>query len=436
MPDDEPPKKNPFVRFKQHIDERVGAGLQRVLGLPSIVSRSFALGPIPSQPSPEALREVQDTPSDPMAEGRSWPRQSREDAEPQVNYLQVAEGSKDIDGIIDSFRGSTLEESNTGWMLFLTRSPYSPLLLDRYLGWRPTATGDELSSQEDDSSLGGWSDAFDDLLRASSGLPMKDRVLSPMQKESLRLQQLLLGGGTSFKPEIGKQAEAYLWHLKQSRLDEVLFPFHDRMSYRSPQTMAEWVAQREVESDPLTHLLGWVAEMKKDEKLWQKGATEKVERVHKAAIGGTENAETEEDAYRAVERAAPKKLDNLFDLFKHIGEDEDKPRGDQGVRVISSSERMKPTWTGGTKTITKKEYVDKTGAVHTETVVSVKNADGEETSRRVRHSVRADGAILDGSQQRETRSDDRTHSRQGSDNMEGRPPSKDDKKPTGWFWSR
>jgi hypothetical protein len=442
MPDDNSSDRNIFVRFKQHVDNRVSAGLQSVLGLPSaVVSRSFGTGPTLPETAPTAPK---DTGNDhfpaPMAEGDAWSRRSREDVEPRVNHLQLAEHSKDsIDNIIDSFRGSSQEESDMGWMLFLTRSPYSPLLLDRHLGWKPSAQGGDLHSQGgDDSPFGGWSDAFDDLLRASSGLPMKDPVLARAQKEASKLQFLLFGA--SFKNEIAKQAETYLWHLKQSRLDEVLFPYHDRMlSYRSPRTMAEWIAQREAESDTFAQLHGWVEALRKGEELWRKEVVPKIDRIREAVMEEPENNETEEDAYRAVDRQAatkkeilPKKWDDLFDFFKQLGDDEDKP---QEVRAISSSERTKPTWSGGTKTVTKKEYVDENGAHHTETVVSVKNADGEETSRGISHSVRSDGTTPNETHQERTKSAPRLQNAEGVD-VKDMVPVEDNKKPSGWFWSR
>jgi hypothetical protein len=144
-----------------------------------------------------------------------------------------------------------------------------------------------------------------------------------------------------------------------------------------------------------------------------------------------DESETEEDAYRAVDRQtdAPKKWDDLVGVLKRIGEDKDKS---QEARVISSSENTKPTWSGGTKTVTMREWVDEAGAVHTETVVSVKNADGEETSRKVNHSVRSD----ENAQEGRFKPDVRIPNDDGSDGRGDMAPANDGKKPTGWFWSR
>ncbi|KAK0646383.1 hypothetical protein B0T16DRAFT_413311 [Cercophora newfieldiana] len=447
MPDDESSNKNPFVRFKHHIDQRVSAGLQNIFGLPSIVSRTFAAGPGPARPdntNPTAGKKTETTtaPPAPMGNSDSWPRPSNEDdAEPHVNPLQLAEDSKDhLASIMDSFVGASREEADMGWMLFLTRSPYSPLLLDRHLGWKPSPNARDPPAS-DSPIHGTWSDAFDDLLRASSSLPMKN----PTQKDT-SFPLLLLGALASPQQtaDLAHQASTYLWQLKQNRLDEVLFPYHDRMfSYKSPRTMAEWVALRqfESESDPFAQLHGWVETLRKGEELWKKEVAPKIERIREVVMD--EGPETEEDAYRAagagaVERRLSKEKekqvlskgwDDLFEVFKHIGEEEEKPRE---VRVISSWERTKPTWSGGTKTVSKKEYVDEDGAMHVETVVSVKNAEGQETSRRVSHSVRSESSSPDETQRDGTK---QQHA-DGSDGREGVVPVKDETKPSGWFWSR
>jgi hypothetical protein len=425
MPEDDTANNNLFLRFKQHVDQRVNVGLQSILGLPSVVSRTFAAGP-------PAAEDTEHTPSSPPMLGQgNWPRPSgEENAKPAMNQLQMAEESKDhIESTIDSFRGGSEEEGAMGLKLFLSRSPYSPLLLDRYLGWKPTPRDalDPQQGQHDDQYLGGWIDAFQDLLRVSSGLPMLDP--SELQTRNRAAKELFAHTGGALKDNITQLATFWVWGLGQSRLDEVLFPYHDpEASYRSPRTMAEWVDLRRAERSAFEQLRGLAEAFRQGEEVWRKEVAPRIERIHAAAM---DESETEEDAYQAVDRQtdAPKKWDDLFGFLKRIGEDEDKS---QEARLISSSENTKPTWSGGTKTVTKKEWVDDAGAVHTEAVVSVKNKEGEETSRRVNHSIRSD----ENTQQCRSKPNVHIPNEDGSDGRADIALAKDDKKPTGWFWSR
>ncbi|KAK0623230.1 hypothetical protein B0T14DRAFT_169261 [Immersiella caudata] len=368
-----------------------------------------------------------------------WPRSSREeDVDPPVNLLQTAEESKDsIESILDTFVGGTLGDSYMGNTLFFIRSPYSPFLLDRYLGWRPLPRDalDKQQGQHEDQYCGGWTDAFQDLLCVSSGLPLLDP--SELQFRNRFSRELFTRDGGAPKDEIGFQAEVWIRHMKQHRLDEVLFPYRDRsIPYRSPRTMPEWVTLREVERSASEELRRLAGAFRQGEGVWRKEIAPNIERIRAAAM---DEPETEEDAYRAVNRQADAerrnieaisvKWDNLFGVLKRIGDDEDKPRE---ARVISSLENTKPTWSGGTKTVTKKEWVDGTGAVHTETVVSVKNAAGEETSRRVSHSIRSDDVAQEDHPNRGVHGPNAD----GPGDRKDVVPVKDDKKPSGWFWTR
>ncbi|KAK4455975.1 hypothetical protein QBC34DRAFT_388509 [Podospora aff. communis PSN243] len=368
---------------------------------------------------PVAQDTEQPPSSAPMLGRGNWgPGTSREeDAKPAMNELQLAEESKDkIESVIDSFRGRSEDEGTLGFTLFMSRSPYSPLLLDRYLGWKPTprdATDSRRRGPHDDQYWGGWTEAFYDLLRISSAAPMMDPL--EIQAWDKMAKELFASTNGVLKDEITKHSAFWVLTMSRTRLDEVLFPFYKpKNPYRSPRTMTEWVDLRRTERRARQQVRGVAGALRE--------ALPNVVRIREVKVDETE---TEEDAYRAVDRQtdAPKKWDDLVGVLKRIGEDEDKT---QETRVISSSENTKPTWSGGTKTVTKKEWVDEAGAVHTETVVSIKNTDGEETSRRVNHSVRSDENAQEGRLKPDVRIP--------NDGDMG--PAKDDKKPAGWFWSR
>jgi len=370
---------------------------------------------------------------------RAWPSRE-EDVEPTMNPLQVAEEAKDkTESYLDTFVGGTRLDSYMGNTLFLTRSPYSPLLLDRYLGWRPRPRDalDEQQGQHEDQYLGGWTDAFHDLLSVSSGLSMSDPVELQLRNRAAR-QMFAIDGG-ALKDDIGSQAQVSVHGLYQLRLNEVLFPYHDRsIPYRSPRTMAEWADLRKDERSAFEEVRRLAGAFRQGEEVWRKEIAPKIERI-RAAVMDEPETETEEDAYRAVDRRADAekkniegiraKWDDLSGALRRIAEDEEKSRE---ARVISSTENTKPTWSGGTKTVTKKEWVDEAGAVHSETVVSVKNAEGEETSRRVSHSIRSDDTAREDRPKR----DAYEPNADGSGDRPDVVPVKDEKKPSGWFWTR
>ena len=254
MPDGD--SRNPFVRFKHYVDRHIAAGLQKVLGIPSVVSETFVIDNKHNNNRPPSTTTTTTTATtslntkNTMAEGDdnnnipSWPT-SEDGAALTKNQLAKFEGSSgELDGILDSYRGLTSAESEVGWKLFLTRSPYSPILLDHHLGWQPVprvmVDGDSPRGvRAPVAAASGWTDCFEDLLRASSAMPMK----TPSELMAPRIGAT----GLSFKKsETARQAQIFLDGLRRNRLDEVLFPYYSsETQYRSPRTMREWVARRE-----------------------------------------------------------------------------------------------------------------------------------------------------------------------------------------------
>ncbi len=76
-----------------------------------------------------------------------------------------------IEDRLDQCRDELREDHEYAWNLFIQRSRYSPLRLEYEMPRGPRPADLEAGM---DPELFGWTDAFEDLLRVSSGLPMTD----------------------------------------------------------------------------------------------------------------------------------------------------------------------------------------------------------------------------------------------------------------------
>jgi hypothetical protein len=133
------PSKNPFIRFKQHVDSRIATTMQGILGLPTVVSRTFGSNWIEG-------REAGHTPS--KEESQRGPESAS------------ATGSQDIgDGWLRAFQ----------WADFAVSSAYSPLNLK----WLPQPVPKDLPSHVVPGVFT-FEDAFEDLLSVCSGKPLMD----------------------------------------------------------------------------------------------------------------------------------------------------------------------------------------------------------------------------------------------------------------------
>ena len=162
MPSDDE-SKNPFVRFKQHVESRISSGLQGVLGLPSLVTQNLNSRPLRSEePHVESQRYRYDRHSDPPAASSS-PDPDRRIYEQRQGTSREAWSDRDFDGY------GPLEHMRR-WQIFAYGSRYSPLLL---------ATLPDQPCPRDlpewmDPGMFTYLDAFEDLLAQSEGRPMMD----------------------------------------------------------------------------------------------------------------------------------------------------------------------------------------------------------------------------------------------------------------------
>lgn len=140
MPDDEqpqPPNKNPFIRFKQHVDDRIGTGLWVLTG------RQPKLPPMP---------------------------------DPQANN----HAAQDVHNSFHILNMNSL--NNTAyWTKWAVSSPYSPYNLQRLP--QPVPRDLPLDVAADHF---GFEDALEDLLATTQGLPMMDLRQQVVYKSAVR----------------------------------------------------------------------------------------------------------------------------------------------------------------------------------------------------------------------------------------------------------
>lgn len=149
MSDDVPePSNNPFIRFKRHVDSRIGTGLSILTGTSSSTDSA-------SEVANKPLENMDKAPKPPA----SFPR-----ADPSV-------GGRD-DSLVPS-------STTRFWLAWTLQSPYSPYNL-RHLP-KPVPAG----VSPKDAGLFDFGDAFEDLLAVSSGQNLMDLRERANRKRSL-----------------------------------------------------------------------------------------------------------------------------------------------------------------------------------------------------------------------------------------------------------
>ncbi|KAL2201561.1 hypothetical protein P885DRAFT_73900 [Corynascus similis CBS 632.67] len=283
---------NPFIRFKQRVDSNIHAGLSTLMGSGGSGSGGGGGGGDSDSSSGGSGMSGAGASRGPDSNTSSSPTSTGD----QMSSLSMLTPSEQhLESRIALLAGGTPAEASLAWRLFLTRSPYSPLRLehDPYLGrpgWKPVPrdhvvvdqSGSQTSSSrgwEDRSvwewgevdfpagsgSEVGWLEAFEDLMRVSSGLEMADlggRFGRHRENHQQQHVGFLGGGWGGHHPWWhdrglvgfaggwfgGMREVAWLERMRSRGLTEVLFPVYDPgMGYQSPRTMAEWVERRRAE---------------------------------------------------------------------------------------------------------------------------------------------------------------------------------------------
>ncbi|KAK4123888.1 hypothetical protein N657DRAFT_645495 [Parathielavia appendiculata] len=342
---------NPFIRFKHHVDANIHAGINTIT--------SFSRSPL----SPSS----QQNPSSPPSNSQPTTRDTTAGTTTTTNYSgditttadlttsMLSPADQHLESRLDLLRqgGATAPEAAVAWRLFVTRSAYSPLRLQLECGgWQPTPAGGEAGEY---GGGAGWLDAFEDLMRVSSGLGLLDlRAASREREESgeeglwhelgwgngrFGFGGLLLGGfpglphhhhhhGMVGFPFPGLREMAWLERMRRQGLTEVLFPVYDPgLGYSSPRTMGEWAERRRAEEQRAREV----------GRVWE----ELVGEGRRAVEEARREAEREADAWRdAAQQKGLSFFDGIGEVVRTLGEvlediktlpravwEDEKPRG-------------------------------------------------------------------------------------------------------------
>jgi hypothetical protein len=398
MPSDDDTSKNPFVRFKEHVDTHIGAGLNNVLNFPSILSETVAssrqLSPRDSRPA--GTRQTTDEASHRAGEDvpphfRRWlngqQRAVAEEDDADKYYELLAqdypgEENEAVRNIIRSERFDT----------FARRSQYSPIRLAERMPRQPQPR--DIQSDMD-PRLFTYVDAFEDLLAEVSGTPTMDLRARYNMNQMLRRTW-----------PFGESPISWARRLESQGLVKAFIP--DYRSLPPPKPVTEMRAEQTQEAPTAGT---------KD--IWQTGHVDKVQPVEDGLFGEIEKAvkllnqvlddttsvtssfwdperkreprepSTENDLYDAVQSAFYEGQRSLAAFFKSLA-DGLEPRtgsvtdsdadilGGRTVEEVDGMQILKST----------EEYVDEYGNKHVRTEVRRTNKEGTVVSTETHYSVR------------------------------------------------
>ncbi|KAK1832271.1 hypothetical protein QBC39DRAFT_405102 [Podospora conica] len=352
---------NPLTTFAHHINNHIALGFQSVLGLPSVVSRGWTTTPTsnPTPPSTNPPPPSSSPPSNNNNNNDPFPPFDPTNLQSPGEHLACA--------LIDSLAAlGTFLGASAAWTHFLTISPYSPILLD--FSHLPSPRPATLPP-----SSASYQRAFEDLLRASSGLPLT----TPSDARAYRRG-----------PRGSRRAFLHAVHLYERALKargggrpgedslaEVYFPFATPVplgtfgpvdgTYRTPTTVAEWEEQRRAMARRAEALErhGEAAGRAVRERV---AAAVAAMRRQGLGPGLGQGPETEEDLYAAETPRPP-----LVEIVggKEHWEVEERSEDDLGNGMV------------GEKVV--RRWVDEDGSLHEETRTVVRDKSGV--------SVRVDG---------------------------------------------
>ncbi|KAL2160518.1 hypothetical protein VTH06DRAFT_1206 [Thermothelomyces fergusii] len=292
-------ESNPFVRFRQSVDSSIHSALNTLRGSAAGAADCSNRGPDSTPPT--RTLAIPTTATTTATTTMTTPT-----TETDTSLSMLTPSEQHLESRISLLAGGTPAEASLAWRLFLSRSAYSPLRLehDPELGRpgrkpvprdvdQPSSSPSSSSDWDRDNwpwdvfdtdrgaaaagagvgggSEFGWLEAFEDLMRVSSGLGLSD--LGRRRRESQQYHHVgFLGGGLGaldhfFRPfpwgwhdrggavgfpggwRGGMREVAWLERMRRRGLTEVLFPVYDPdVGYQSPRTAAEWAERRRAEA--------------------------------------------------------------------------------------------------------------------------------------------------------------------------------------------
>ncbi|CAK7269328.1 hypothetical protein SEPCBS57363_003546 [Sporothrix epigloea] len=211
---DEP--KNLFIRWKQHVDAHIGMTLHGLLGIPNIVSKNFNIHQEPNSGAGPAPAVGAQPPSSTSTASALSPSQANasSSSNSHSNYdssLPNPTSSSDNGDGLDSMDAGQL----LAWHKFVYYSPYSPLQLQQqqHLHMLPPPIPQDVPFGADPFAFN-YADAFEDLLRCSSGRPLLD-----LADRSYRNLCYQMRYGSAFEPP-----HTFFHRMHSQQLLDAYFP--------------------------------------------------------------------------------------------------------------------------------------------------------------------------------------------------------------------
>ncbi|KAK4153742.1 hypothetical protein C8A00DRAFT_15048 [Chaetomidium leptoderma] len=483
---------NPFIRFRHHVDTSIHAGLNTLRRSPQSSSSTPNSTTTPYHPTTQTQQTPFSTPPDNIPTATTTATNM---PPPPPNTSPELPSSSP-----PSPRSATAEEARQAWHHFLTHSPYSPLLLEREArGGKPTPQDllllpsssstpfhhPAMMMVAEEVEAGWWLEAFEDLMRVSSGLGLADLSRPHYHRYGF-------GGGWV-------REMAWLERMERRGLGEVLFPVCEEDvdnarsggGYVSPRTMGEWVERRRVEGEREREEVGrvweeliggrraveeevekkgaaaadaWVGEVEREVKRemdrWRDVGQDKATSFFDG-IGGVVRAlgkvleeeagslqrfgrgkkeddaaaavekkdlpapapETESDLYSAIQSAFHESERSLSSFFKSVSEGWRHDTLPEPKPVSPpKTETTEVVQDGITKKTTKKEFVDEHGNTHSKTETTWTDGDGRVVMRQV-HSAMGRSEHWEKTAQTESTKHDTETANEAREQKEG-----------GWFW--
>ncbi|KAL1872776.1 hypothetical protein VTK73DRAFT_1326 [Phialemonium thermophilum] len=411
MGEDGEPLRNPFVRFKQHVDAHVTAGLQGLLGLPALVTqnptttRDFCPRHDGSEHSPSQYGRSSDsysTTSSSTLDYDGWLSEQREAAATEERLDRY-------------YEGYGLPEHLKRWQLFVYQSPYSPLRLAT-LPRQPRPQG---LPEGADPKMFSFVDAFEDLLAESAGRPMMDlQTRYEMNKLLARMWPR------------GEHPLSWFSRLESQDLTKVYFRYNPG-HYFTPDRMSGWgeLPRPEVTYEPEKSRAGReldVTPVERTQSVVDRGSADRpglfgeLDRVFKSLAKvledefstftsrkkpdeGTPDSDprgrepgTEDDLYSLVQSAfhdAERSLSTFMKSFSQgrWGFETWNPEwtrlGSEKIdQAPAETEVHEDEW--GKTVKSKKEFVDAFGNLHVKTEICRTDVHGNEVSKETHYSVR------------------------------------------------
>ncbi|EFX00189.1 hypothetical protein CMQ_7191 [Grosmannia clavigera kw1407] len=466
---DNDPPKNPFVRWKQHVDAHIGLTLNSLLGIPAIVTKNLNIRPVENDGIGAATPVRANTASSPGS--------------PQANPHDSSSPESDNghSDILDDVDAAQLLE----WHKFIYYSPYSPLKLQQqqqqYHVLPPPVPCDAPFGVDPYSFT--YTDAFEDLLRASSGRPMLD--LATRSRRNLHYQMRYgssveppyvffhrMHGEKLLDPYFPRTAvpagskptagEALSADTTNGRVVQAVAALADR-EQRDPWYEAAYDAgddgdlDDDDDDDDNDNEWDQQADRSQDtERSWfpgrqfhQGGLFDELDRVFRvlsriidedAGVAGKKqdadagrDADAEDELYTAVRSAYSNAEKSLSTFVKTLSGMSDAAAG-----AVATTEKAPVQADGrqGETIQTTEDYTDMYGNRHVKTVVRRLDADGNEIARETYYTIRStdpsEQTVVAEDSPSSQKDEDVAGTPQGDRQADGK--TANGTKPSGWFW--